>query len=154
MATIIPLFPSQLRSFKHVAIRYQSTEDWREAIDHARCNPSFHGHQRLDWVAVNMNIPGELSFGRLYALIECRFNRETCRVALVCMSRPSNWKPNTVWDGCKVLEESFKKPGPLFVDPGTFIRAAHLIPVMNVSRPNLYYLNDTIDLDWFLRVGN
>ncbi len=48
----------QVRSFQCVTITYQSMEDWTEARDILRCNPSFHERKRYDCVIVNDDTPG------------------------------------------------------------------------------------------------
>jgi len=140
------------RLYRCVRIRFQSMEDWREGTDIARCNPSFHGRERRDWVLVNTSNTHDLAFGRLYALLECQFNGSVCQTALLCMAKKATWKPATVWDNLVLREEDVKQPR--FVDPGTFIRAAHLIPAMDATKPHHYFLNDLVDLDWFIRAGN
>jgi hypothetical protein len=85
-------------------VTYQSCEDWRSCTDILRCNPSFQSHPRYD--AVILNTADEL-YGRLEGLFRCTLpSGRQYDVALVCKLRPTKkWRPKTVWNGCKVLEE-------------------------------------------------
>jgi hypothetical protein len=61
------------------------------------------------------------------------------------------WKPNTVWNGCKVLEED-KSSSFLLMDE--VVRGALLAPAFGSENRLLYYFIDTVDSDMYLRAGN
>jgi hypothetical protein len=135
-------------------LKYQSLEDWTEARDLLRCNPSFHDERRYDYVIVNTDLstPGNLVLAHLYGLYHCRlFSNESCDLALVRMLHPSKWKPRTIWDGCRIYDEMKE---PQFIMPQYLVRGAHMISVFEANTVGRVYLNDLIDNDMFLRAGN
>ncbi|KAJ7143960.1 hypothetical protein C8R44DRAFT_915780, partial [Mycena epipterygia] len=82
-------------------------ENWTEKRNILRCNPKFHGNVRRDFVLVNTTDGGDLPCAHLYDLFTCKsLDGRQHDVALVSMLKPSSWKPNTFWDGCRVYEES------------------------------------------------
>jgi hypothetical protein len=119
-------------------------EDWREQRDILRCSSNFHGHPRYDCVAIN-TVP--ISFGRLKAVLKCRGgNGKHVIVTLVTQFNPSRWKPQTKWDGCQVFEEK----GHRFVLPDYLVRGVLMMPAFEKSG-KIFYLNDIVDNDAFLR---
>ncbi|KAJ6483463.1 hypothetical protein DFH09DRAFT_1212316 [Mycena vulgaris] len=134
-------------------LNYQSTENWTEARDILRCSPKFHGQERHNFALVNMTGPGtNLTCAHILGLFTCKSLDGTSHdVALVSMLKPSSWKPNTVWDGCRVYEEP-KQTQLIFVK--YLIRGVYMCPVFDSKRDNLVYLLDTVDYDMFLRAGN
>jgi hypothetical protein len=67
------------------------------------------------------------------------------------MLQHSKWKPNTVWEGCRVYDESKE---PRFVLPKFLVRGVHMISTFESNSVGRAYLNDLIDYDMFLRAGN
>jgi len=63
----------------------------------------------------------------------------------------AKWKPNTIWDGCKLLEED-KFLSFLLMDE--VVRGALLAPAFGSEEKWLHYFMDTIDGDMYLRAGN
>ncbi|KAJ7203553.1 hypothetical protein GGX14DRAFT_369396, partial [Mycena pura] len=130
-------------------------EDWTDKVDLMRCNPDFgtNGDERFDCVNVNLD-PNTLDFARLLYLFRCRIpGTDRCEedIALVRLFKPSQWKPKTVWENCRVLEDG----RTMLMLPKYFIRGAHLIRAFGSPRDHTrFYLNDVIDADWFLRAGN
>ena len=61
------------------------------------------------------------------------------------------WKPNTLWDGCKVLEED-KILSFLVMDE--VVWGALLVLAFGSGNISLYYSIDTIDSDMYLQAGN
>ena len=128
-------------------------EDWRELRDILRCNPNFYSHPRYDCALINMqDTDDDLTVVRLCGLYRCRLNAERHEdVALVRFFRKSKYKPNTVWRGCRVMDEGSE---PEFVLLKYLLRGAHMIPVFNrpLSQPrNSFYFNDIIDIDMYIR---
>ncbi|KAJ6580037.1 hypothetical protein DFH09DRAFT_886917, partial [Mycena vulgaris] len=127
-------------------------EDFTEKFDLLRCNPDFqvNHNDRFDCVNINMdNDP--LAFGRLLYLLSVRLpSGKDEDVALVRMFKRSSFKPRTIWENCRILEDG----KTMFVLPQYFVRGAHFInafgaPGLKVE--TTFYLNDVVDFDWFLR---
>jgi hypothetical protein len=72
-------------------------------------------------------------------------------IALVQMFKLDSWKPHTAWEGCRVYQGSRV---PVFVKMEYFIRGVHMIPAFDTRKERLFYLNDVVDPDVFLRAGN
>lgn len=70
--------------------------------------------------------------------------------AVVRMVKPSKWLPKTKWAGIRVYD----KKSLDFVMVKYLIRGARMIPVFDVNKPSMTYLNDLIDCDMCLRAGN
>ncbi|TFK47051.1 hypothetical protein OE88DRAFT_1774381 [Heliocybe sulcata] len=150
-------FDSRLRTFLASALPdeplpceapIQSREDWTAARDIVRCNPLFHNRSRYDSVLINMDSP-ELAFGRLCALLRCRVTSGKCvDIAVVRMFTRSAWKPNTLWDGCRIYEELRETT---FVMMDYIARGALLSPIFGQGKKSIHCLVDTTDPDMFLR---
>ncbi len=95
----------------------------------------------------------ELQFSRLKALLRCKLpSGRLLDIALVHkFTSHAKWKPKTLWDGCKVLEED-KFSTFLFLDE--VVWGALLAPAFGSGNKSLYYFIDTIDSDMYLRAGN
>ena len=87
-------------------IKYQSVEDWMESCDILRCNHQFHGQEQYDFLLSDSG-SSELQFSRLKTLLRCKLSSgRLLDIALVHkFTSHAKWKLNTLWDGCKVLEE-------------------------------------------------
>jgi hypothetical protein len=123
-----------------------------ESCDILRCNHQFHGQERYDCLLSESGC-SELQFSRLKALLRCKFSSgRLLDVALVHkLTSHAKWKPNTLWDGCKVLEED-KNSTFLIMDE--VVRGALLVPAFGSGNKFLFYFIDTIDSDMYLRAGN
>jgi len=126
-------------------------EDWTESRDILRCNHRFHGRERYDCLLLESGSE-TLQFSRLKALVRCRFpSGRLLDVALVHkFSSHTKWRPHTVWDGCKVLEEELS----CFLLMDEVVRGAVLAPAFGSGKARLYYFIDTVDGDMYLRAGN
>ncbi|KIJ41730.1 hypothetical protein M422DRAFT_171963, partial [Sphaerobolus stellatus SS14] len=125
-------------------LRYRSLENWQEYQDILRCNPKFYGEPRYDCVVINTE---RVSFARIYALFSCETPSKTRHdIALIRKFQTSSWKPKTVWDGCRILEEKIFD----FVFIKYLIRGCHMVPAFEKSG-KIFYLNDLVDGDAFLR---
>lgn len=137
-----------------VYLRYRSTQDWRELRDILRCNPSWYGRPRYDCALINMtDSPDDLTVVRLRGVYRCILNArgEEEDVALVKFFKRSSYKPHTVWQGCRTMDEEKEYE---FVLLKHLLRGAHMIPVFNrpPSDPqNTFYFNDMIDNDMYIR---
>jgi len=95
----------QVQFFKCVTVSYQSMEDWTEARDILRCNPSFHQHKRYDCVIINDDAPGT-TVVHLHSLLRCRLlSGKVVDMALVHTFKRTKWRPYTLWDNCQIYEE-------------------------------------------------
>ena len=56
--------------------------DWRQATDHLRCSPQFHGHVRRDFVIIQTNDNRPL-FAQLLFLFKCRAVNTEYSLALI-----------------------------------------------------------------------
>ncbi|KAJ7205767.1 hypothetical protein GGX14DRAFT_303020, partial [Mycena pura] len=89
-------------------ITYASKHDWKTGEDILRCNENWYKQgPRYDWVIFNTDTPG-LACPRLVRSLtwpRLRLGR-VLDLAIVNAARVSSWRPQTVWDGCEVFEES------------------------------------------------
>jgi hypothetical protein len=107
---------------------------------------------RHDFVLVNTTDSADLPCAHLYDLFTCKsVDGKKHDIALVSMSKHSSWKPNTLWDGCRVYNE-LKESQLVFMK--YFIRGAYMSPVFASGKQNVTYLADTSAYDMFLRAGN
>lgn len=137
-----------VRSYKCVVLKYQSVEDWTEGTDIMRCNPDFHGRHRFDCVIIHDDAP-KLSVARLRDLFRCWLpSGKTLDLALVHRFSRSQWKPRTVWDGCRVL---YEEPDTTLVRMDYLVRGALVCPVSEQADEKFYYFIDCIEPDIFLR---
>lgn len=115
-----------------------------------RCNPSFYGYSRFDYVLLDREGPA-LAFACLSALLRYTLeSKQTFDVALVHEFRPSRWKDlKTLWAGCQVHEQA-KEYSFILMDYVS--RGALLTPVTDRADEKLHFLVDTTDPDMFLRV--
>ncbi|KAK7015607.1 hypothetical protein R3P38DRAFT_3361796 [Favolaschia claudopus] len=81
--------------------------DFTGKCDVLRCNPDFqvNHEERFDFVNVNMD-QNSLSFARVLYLFRCVLpsHREE-DIALVRSLKASRWKPNTLWENCRLLDD-------------------------------------------------
>ncbi|KDR73369.1 hypothetical protein GALMADRAFT_72471, partial [Galerina marginata CBS 339.88] len=141
-----------IRLYKFASLTYQSCENWTESRDILRCSRHFHGQERYDCILSESDNPA-LQFSRLKALIRCKLpSGRLVDIALVHkFNSHGKWKPNTIWDGCIVLEED-KLSSFLLMDEA--VRGALLAPAFGSKNEVLHYFVDTTDGDMFLRAGN
>jgi len=143
---------NQLRPFHCLYLKYQSLEDWTQSEDILQCNPNFHGKPRYDSVLVNTDSPSSLTCVKLQGLFRCILpSRVSYDIALVQTLKPDSWKPHTAWDGCRVYCAS---KTPTFIKMEYFIRGVCLCHAFNTRKERIFYLNNLIDPDIFLRAGN
>ncbi|PPQ87069.1 hypothetical protein CVT25_000049 [Psilocybe cyanescens] len=144
--------PIVIRLYKCVSVKYQSLEDWTESCDILRCNRQFHGQERYDCI-LSESKSSALQFSRLKALLRCKPpSGRLLDVALVQkFTAYGKWKPNTIWDGCKVFKEN---ACPSFLLMDEVVRGALLAPAFGSGENALYYFMDIVDGDMYLRAGN
>jgi hypothetical protein len=140
---------TQITVFKALYVTYQSVEDFRARTDKLRCNPTYHGRARYDFAWFNVE---GMQFARLEGLFRCHLPSGVTRdVLLVQGFKDTRWRPQTFWDGCKVVEKGPSR----FVLPDYVVRGALLVDT-ELGRPNSqrFFVDDTVDNDMFLRMGN
>lgn len=135
----------QVKQYQCIYLKYRSLENWQEKEDILRCNPDFFGRPRYDCVVINTE---PISFGRIHALFTFKSrSRNSYNIALITYLEPSTWKPKTKWEGCQVFKESGRAE---FVFAEYLVRGCHMIPAFDKSG-RMFYLNDLVDPDAFLR---
>ncbi|KAE9396518.1 hypothetical protein BT96DRAFT_824597, partial [Gymnopus androsaceus JB14] len=73
-------------------------------------------------------------------------------IALVHVFKSLSWLPKTKWENCRIVEE---KPKTEFILVEFFIRGVHLVNMFGcLKEVIMFYIDDTVDNDWFLRAGN
>lgn len=132
-----------IQPYKCLYITFRSMEDWRSSKDILRCNTNFHGRERFDFVAINTD---PVSFAQLLFVFTCKDSEDRqCDVALVKMLMPSVLK-SIQWEGMQAFEEQDVQ----FISLEYIIRGCHFIPFFS-SKKKIYFLNDVIDSDTFVR---
>ncbi|KAJ7679650.1 hypothetical protein B0H17DRAFT_887101, partial [Mycena rosella] len=102
--------------------------------------------RRCDHVIVNDN-PEDLTFAHLVEVFRCKPPNESLHnIGLINMLTLSKWVPKTKWAGCRNYEE---KKATRFIMLKYLVHGMHMIPVFDVPRKDLKYLNDIIDGDMF-----
>jgi hypothetical protein len=139
-------------------LKYQSQDDFSEGRDIVRCNPSFHGRPRFDFLHINLPPEtGILGLARVVGLYQCRWGSALSEgkfIVEVRMLDKAKWKPKTLWSGCDVRQLSKQR---VFVNIDAVVRAAHMHPAFGAPSDRdqpYYYLDDAADNDWFIRSGN
>ncbi|KAF8798517.1 hypothetical protein BYT27DRAFT_7122716 [Phlegmacium glaucopus] len=137
-----------VQRYKCVVLKYQSVEDWTEGTDIMRCNPKFHGRRRYDCVIIH-NDARKLSVARLCDLFRCWLpSGKIIDLSLVRCFSCSKWKPRTMWDGCRVLDE---ESDTILVQMDYLLRGALVCPVSERAKEKSHYFIDSVDPDIFLR---
>ena len=112
-----------------------------------RCNPDFHGKPRFDCVVIHDDAPG-ITCARLESLIRCWLpSGKVADFALIHGFTHSEWKPRTIWKGCRVLDEDTR---PSIVRMDYLLRGVLMCPVSGEDGKKAHYLIDTVDPDMFL----
>ncbi|KAI5981570.1 hypothetical protein EDD15DRAFT_2391765 [Pisolithus albus] len=60
----------ELQEHCYLKVNYESRVDWRQATDHLRCNPSFHGKPRYDSILFQLS-QNKIAFARLVFMFSC-----------------------------------------------------------------------------------
>jgi hypothetical protein len=98
-----------------------------------------------------LNTENEL-YGRLEGLFRCTLpSGSSYDIALVQKLKPSRrWKPKTLWDGCKILEES----DSMFILLQYAVRGVLVVPAASWKGRRYFYRDDMVDNDAFCRFNN
>ena len=130
-------------------MRYESLIDWREHLDYLRCNPSFNGAPRYDFVIIKV-AQGHI-IGQLFIVFTCLVEGQTYGIAMV---RPFDAPIQTqrrARDGDLGLYRLRVKQNVQyeFVLVTSIVRGA--LVVEDPSHAGDFLLVDTVDSDMFLR---
>ncbi|KAJ7052426.1 hypothetical protein C8F01DRAFT_1065968 [Mycena amicta] len=96
-----------IRRCNCIYVHYTSAEDYTDKFDLLRCNPDFQTNHEKRFDCVNINLTEDtLEFARILCLFRCRFpSKREVDVALVRIFKKAAWKPKTMWENCRVLED-------------------------------------------------
>ncbi|KAJ7195693.1 hypothetical protein GGX14DRAFT_674795 [Mycena pura] len=109
-----------------VYVHYAVAEDYTNKVDLLRCNPEFGTNDEERYDCLN---PNTLNFARMLYVFRCRMPGAVKReevITLICLFRHAQWKPKTLWENCRILEDG------------------------RTIEQTTFYLNDAVDADWFL----
>jgi hypothetical protein len=91
-------------------------------------------------------------FAQLELLFRCEMpSGRKHDLALVTPFKPSKWKPRTFWDNCKVYDRA----APRIISLSYVVRGALLVDTDLVKLDGRhFFVDDLIDHDMFIRMGN
>jgi hypothetical protein len=94
----------------------------------------------------------DFKFAHLKLLFWCKMpSGNEYDLALICPFKPSRWKPWTVWNQCKILDEG----KPQIISLQYMIRSTLLVDVDLVwQQGEHFHIDDLIDNNMFLQMGN
>ncbi|KAG2151772.1 hypothetical protein BD769DRAFT_1623523 [Suillus cothurnatus] len=146
-------FPAdyQIHEYRYLKVNYESMVDWKQATDHLRCNPQFHGLPRFDHALIQLTMD-ETIFVRLIFLFRCCIsNLGSFEFALV---QPYTARINSARRTDHFFKLTRVKAMPrassIFIPLNSFIRGALLVP--DPDYQDEYLVVDHIDSDMFLRM--
>ena len=134
--------------FQYLEINYESVVDWKLTTDRLRCNKSFHGSERYDYVIVQLE-HGHF-FARLLHLFKITMGVQTHALAYVeSYCRPPGSIRRKDKDlGLYRLQKRARQYEIISLE--SIVRGALLVP--DSDNPEEYLVVDTIDSDMFLRM--
>ncbi|KAJ4463570.1 hypothetical protein C8J55DRAFT_443710, partial [Lentinula edodes] len=132
--------------YQFLKIRYESLETWRLAVDILRCNPSFHGHPRYDYI-IFRGILGPV-FARLHYLLLCNACNSQYPIALVQAYKIVNTRSRI--DKDLGLLRIRKEHNLEFISVQSIVRGAVVLPISSETDDKFVW--DPLDGDMFLRV--
>ena len=132
-------------------MNYVSTVDWREATDHLRCNPRFHGRPRFDCALIQLTTEKTV-FVRLVLIFKCRIsNIGSFEFVLVQPYTAGIGGPRRVDRTFKLTRvKAVHRVSSIFIPLSSFIRGAVLVP--DPDHQDEYFVVDHIDGDMFVRM--
>jgi hypothetical protein len=141
----------QVRTYKLVGINYSSMDDWSPQRSLVRCNPSFHGEPRYDFVVIRGQSSAggsELWYARVRCLLTLDSDLSEHPIALVQYATPTSQLPSTNI-GMRMVKVSKNAE---FVFVASMIRSCHAIPHFASQNNSIVFINDLTDPDIFLRL--
>ncbi|KZT31177.1 hypothetical protein SISSUDRAFT_1068002 [Sistotremastrum suecicum HHB10207 ss-3] len=138
---------STIALWKTLYINYTSLEDWLPHRSIVRCNPSFYHKERFDTVIINDET---FRYASLRLVFSWNYapDKKPISMALVRYFDKSAWKPKVSFEGMQVFKA---RNDTHLIYVSSIIRSCHMIPVH--GKDGMYFLNDQLDADMFLRVG-
>ena len=140
----------QITEYRFIRVKYESMVDWHVKTDYLRCNPSFSGRPRYDFII--MNRLQERIFARLVFVFVCQVNGHNYHLALV-QPLDKKVRPNTksVDKNLSIYRWHIRARNRCEVIPlGCIVRGAVLVE--DTKYKGDYFVIDTLDDDMFVRV--
>jgi hypothetical protein len=141
----------QIHEHRYLKVNYKSTVDWKQATDHLRCNPQFHGRPRFDHALIQLTAE-KTAFVRLVFMFKCCIsNIGSFEFALVQPYMAGIGVPRRMDRIFKLTRvKAVPRASSIFIPLVSFIRGAVLVP--DPDRQDEYLVVDHIDSDMFLRM--
>lgn len=142
----------QIVPYQYLRINYESLETWHLATDHLRCNPSFQGASRYDFLIFNAR-SGPV-FAQLHYLFVCVVEDTKYPIALVQAYRPVLHPRSSVDKDLGLLRIRKERQTEL-ISVQSVIRGAVAIKASDDPlKSDEMLVFDALDGDMFLRVNN
>lgn len=142
----------QITPYQYLRINYESLETWHLATDQLRCNPSFHGKPRYDFIMFNTRT-GPV-FAQLHYIFVCIVEDKKYPIALVQAYRHISNARSTVDKDLGLLHVC-KERQTEFISIHSIIRGAVVIKASeDPLKADEMLVFDALDGDMFLRVNN
>ncbi|KAJ8074178.1 hypothetical protein PM082_012470 [Marasmius tenuissimus] len=147
----------QILPYQFLKVGYESTETWRLVTDYLRCNPSFNGKPRYDFVL--FDTPSGPTFAQLCYVFKCFITSDggdvtEYPIALVQGYTVVQQRPRM--DKELGLLRLRKQSKTEFISVRSIIRGALVIGAMESENPNTWldvFVIDVVDADMFLRIN-
>ncbi|KAE9407876.1 hypothetical protein BT96DRAFT_1033699 [Gymnopus androsaceus JB14] len=138
--------------YQYLRINYESLDTWHLATDHLRCNPSFHGAPRYDFIIFNTR-SGPV-FAQLHYMFVCIVEDQKYPIALVQAYRHIS-HPRSSVDKDLGLLRIRKEHQTELISVQSVIRGAVAVQASeDPLKSNEMLVFDALDGDMFLRVNN
>lgn len=140
----------QVREYQFIKVKYESFVDWTIKEDYLRCNPSFHGNPRYDFVIANLS--GGHTFARLVFVFTCQVAEQNYRLALIQRLKKQSRTAEKEFDKNLSIHRWQIRPRDRceVVPIDCVVRGALL--VKDPKYVDDYFVIDTLDEDMYLRV--
>lgn len=142
-------FVEQVTPYQFMKVNYESDDDWRQATDYLRCNPSFYRRPRYDFVMIST--PTLPIFGQLLSMFTCTVNDVAYPVAFIQAYEVVNSHVRSRKDKQLGLLRVRRKGDCEFISLHSIIRGALVVSAEKES-PMDAIVVDTLDTDMFLRL--
>ncbi|KAI0336130.1 hypothetical protein GY45DRAFT_1291847 [Cubamyces sp. BRFM 1775] len=137
---------------RYIQVDYESRVTWKLSIDYLRCNPSFHGRPRFDYVIYKVD-DGLIGFAQLRLVFVCEFEGTRYPIAHIDDFGVVEHRRRIDTDLglCRVR----RNEGSRFIPATSIIRGALLAEAFTVDGQTGRdkFVIDTVDGDMYLRLG-